>query len=180
MIDVVTVCTHNRTRSVIAAALLAEHLDRLGVDGNVRSAGTVAGGLPPTPRAQDLLARRGHDVSGHLSTCLSVEWLSEADLLLVAEPRHVVWIGGQSPDALGRAFTLPEFVLLGERVGPRRGRDLASWLAGIDRIRPPRSAYLQGGGLPMIADPTGGRARRWSATFAEIDQWCGRAAALLE
>ena len=46
---ILTVCTHNRTRSVLFEALLGRHLHECGVDAQLASAGTGVPGFPPMP-----------------------------------------------------------------------------------------------------------------------------------
>jgi protein-tyrosine-phosphatase len=109
---VLTVCTHNRTRSVMSAALLEALLgEQLGPDVvAVKSCGFGPADLPPIPDAVDAMLRRGLDVSQHRSSSTNVTLVDGADLILTAERDHVVRIAGLSPAAFRRTFTLPEFL----------------------------------------------------------------------
>lgn len=176
---ILTVCTHNRTRSVIAGTLLLAHLRELGIDADVRSAGVRAEGLPPTEPTVRFLRGRGFDVSEKRSTPVSEQLVSGADLILTAEGSHVVWIAGRWPSAFRRSFTLPELVGLSEQVGPRAGRLLREWLDSIDAVRPDRLEYLDDHTIPEVADPPGGVRAAWSSSFAEIDELTVRVAKAL-
>lgn len=178
-VHVLTVCTHNRTRSVLAAALLWEHLKRLDVSSRVRSAGTMADGHPPTEATVRLLRGRGVDVSNYRSMRLLPELVEGAHLIVTAEAEHVVAIAGRWPDAYERTFTLPEVVALGARVGPRAGRPVGEWLDEINRHRRPSATYLDPGSVPEVADPTGESRRTWNTSFAELDRLTADLAELL-
>ena len=178
---ILSVCTHNRTRSVMMSALLEHHARRVDLDltSVFRSAGfSERGGELPTPRAIQLLAARDIDVSGYLSHYLGKTGVVGADLIVTAEHRHVVTIAGRWPEVYDRTFTLPEMVELGERIGPRDGRTLREWLDGLHAERPAPLDYLD---QPVgeIADPTGHSATQWSACFEQIDDLTARLIALM-
>lgn len=176
---VLTVCTHNRTRSVIAEALLDRALHARGIDAMVRSTGTHAEQLPATDGAVRLLAERGIDVGAHRSRRTNDKAVSGADLIVTAESDHVVWIAGRWPDAFAKTFTLPELVTLGARAGGRRGRPIGEWLAELAPHRPPASSYLEPDVVAEVADPTGGPRRVWATSFAEIERLTTELAELL-
>jgi protein-tyrosine-phosphatase len=176
---ILSVCTHNRTRSVIAAALLAEHLNTAGIAADVRSAGTLATGDPAMDQAVRLLQAAGHDVSEHRSQQVTRELVSGADLVCTAEAAHVVWIAGHWPDMFTRTFTLPEVVKLGDSVGALEDQQMAEWTARLAAGRPPARDYMEPGLIPEMADPTGGPNQVWEAAFARIDSLTSRLAALL-
>ena len=176
---ILSVCTHNRTRSVMMNALLQQHAERAGRSFVFRSAGfSEAGGELPTHNAVQLLAARGIDVSGYLSHFLSKPGVVGADLIVTAERRHVVTIAGRWPEVCDRTFTLPEIVELGERVGPRGALTHQQWLDAVQTERPSPLDYLDHP-VGEIADPTGKSADRWSTCFAQIDDLTARLIALL-
>lgn len=175
---IVTMCTHNRTRSVLAAALLADHLWRAGVTAEVFSAGQRDAGLPATPETVRLLAKRGLDASRHRSRTVDASLVEEADLILTAEPQHVVSVAGRWQTAFDKTFVLPELLRLAQPVGPLAGRDLVTWLAEVGTGRPTGAAYLTAE-IDGIADPTGQSAKVWRASFDEIDAMCERLAMML-
>ena len=74
-VRILTVCSYNRTRSVMTAAMLDAMLAaRVGPDATVvESAGCVAPGYPAIPAAVEAMAERGLDVSGHRSRVVSAD-----------------------------------------------------------------------------------------------------------
>jgi protein-tyrosine phosphatase len=174
---VLSVCTHNRTRSVLVGALLREHLRDAGLAADVATAGTAGSGLPATDPTVRLLGTRGIDVRGHRSRPLDERAVAGADLVVTAERDHVVWIAGRWPGAFRRTFTLPELVArLGDR--PLVGRDVAAWLDEVAAGRPTAMEYLDAE-VGEIADPTGRAPRAWDTAFAEIDDLTRRLAAAI-
>jgi protein-tyrosine-phosphatase len=171
-VRVLTVCTHNRTRSVMMAALLRSESDRL----DVRSAGFGPAGLPAIPDAVDAMRRRGLDVSSHRSAQVDGEALEWADVILTAERDHVVRIAAIEPDAFGRALTLPEFLERLDGVRPwssdprARVRELTTGRTAAQYLRDP---------IGEIADPTGWSPRAFEAAVVELDERCALAAAAL-
>lgn len=166
---IVCVCTHNRTRSVIAGALLDDHCRNLGVAATVTTAGIVDNGKPPTGPTIDLLAARGLDVRAHRSRVLTEEMVVEADLLVTAERQHVVWIAGRWPQAFPFTFVLPEFVNRVADAGRRDGRPMVEWLEQVGIGRQRGLAYLEQGSVGDVADPTGLSSRHWAQALARID-----------
>jgi protein-tyrosine-phosphatase len=178
-VRILTVCTHNRTRSVLFEALLGRHLHECGVDAQLASAGTGVPGFPPMPEVVEFLATLGIDASHHESHRVDASAVSDADLVLTAEVQHVVHVAGTWPGTFGRTFTLPEFVGRAEAVGPRAGRPVALWVAEIAADRKGGVDYLHDRSVPEVDDPTGGPPAAWSSSFVSIDGWCRRAAELL-
>lgn len=169
-IRILVVCTHNRTRSLIGSVLLAEHLQGRGVRAVVESAGTAAQGLPATDGAFAMLREHGFDVSDHVSRQLDEQLAATADLILVAEPEHVVWIAGRWPRFFSRTFTILEFLDLVEVVGPLKGRQFDEWLGDLSARRHRVGDYLRVGVLRSVADPTGGPPDAWRSTFDELNE----------
>jgi protein-tyrosine phosphatase len=172
---ILCVCTHNRTRSVLMAAFLREHLARCGVVAEVNTAGFRDEGLPPTEMTVRLLAARGIDVSDHRSRRVSGDLVAWADLVLTAERDHVVRIAGDHLGAFVRTFTLPELLVRAQTAGPRRGGPLGEWLAAVNAGRPGAVGYLLTP-IPELADPTGRAPAMWEAAAREIDSLCRRLA----
>lgn len=168
VLHILTVCTHNRTRSVLMAALLREHLARRGVSAEVATAGFLDEGLPPTEMTVRLLAARGIDVSDHRSRRVTRELVDWADLIVTAEQSHVVRIAGDHPGAFERTFTLFELAERADRAGPRGGRGWSEWLQVANQGRPQGSAYL-GSPVPSVVDPTGLGSREWSRVVEQLE-----------
>ena len=169
---VLTVCTHNRTRSVMSMAMLQHGLDhRLGVGGaHVLSLGFGPEGHPAIADAVDAMRRRDLDVTGHRSRQVSAPRVDAADLILTAERDHVVRIASISPAAFRRAFTLPEWC---ERIADdpvADGRDLGAWMTDLSEGR--RAGEYLRDDVPEVDDPTGEPARRFEAATAEIESMC--------
>jgi protein-tyrosine phosphatase len=108
---VALVCTGNRFRSPLAAALLAQETDDLPVE--IASLGTLElGAEPALPEAVAIGRTYGLDLSTHTSRSLAGADLSEHDLVLGFERKHVMAsvVDGKAP--IERTFTLPELVAL--------------------------------------------------------------------
>jgi protein-tyrosine phosphatase len=106
MPSILFVCTANRFRSPLAAALLTQALQEKGFAEywRVMSAGTWAvPGRPALQTAISAAGRFGIDLSGHSSTRVSRQMISEYDLILVMQASH-------------REALLTEFPDLGEHI----------------------------------------------------------------
>jgi protein-tyrosine phosphatase len=176
---IVTMCTHNRTRSVLMACLLGEHLAARRVGSLIESTGTRGGGQPPTAETVRLLRDRGVDVTDHRSSAIDGDLVERAELIVSAERAHVMHVAGRWPDAFARTWTLPELVQRGEAVGARNGRSLDGWLAAVGEGRASGLDYTTAPDVLEIADPTGRAPAVWKSSFAEIDDLCRRLADLL-
>ena len=172
---ILTVCSHNRTRSVMMAALLDSMLtERLG-DGavRIRSSGFGPVDLPPIEDAVDAMARRGLDVSAHRSSTTTAALVDGADLVLTAERAHVVKIAAMSPEGVRRAMTLPEF-LDAAAVSGRDDADVESWVRSLT-VERTAGEYLRGA-IGEIPDPTGSPPRAFEAAVVVLEQQCREAA----
>ncbi len=170
------VCTYNRTRSVIMAALLEQHLARVGVDAHVSSAGTRAQGTGPTPATVRMLGARGLDVRAHRSSPVDAERVRSADLVVTAERAHVVELASRWPERFPHTWVLPELVAAAERFGGRAGRGLDEWLAVVGEGRAAGARYLADASIQDIGDPTGRREASWISVIDELDSLCARLA----
>lgn len=174
---VLTVCSHNRTRSVMMAALLESLLgEQLGGGAvQVMSSGFGPVDLPPIPDAVDAMHRRGLDVAAHLSTTTTADLLDGADLVLTAERDHVVRIAALSRNAFARTMTLPEFLSSAASSDSGHGHgDVRSWVHSLTVHRTPVE-YLRGS-IGEVADPTGLPSRAFESAVAVIEQQCREAA----
>jgi len=169
---ILTVCSHNRTRSVMMAAMLRSMLaERLG-DGSVqiRSSGFGPVDLPAIDDAIDAMRRRGLDVSGHRSSMTTAALVDGADLILTAERDHVVNIAALSPEAFRRTMTLPEFLALAVTGSTDPDLDVRPWVESLTEQRT-AGAYLRDA-IPEVGDPTGSMPRAFEAAVATIEQQC--------
>jgi protein-tyrosine-phosphatase len=88
MPSILFVCTANRFRSPLAAALFQRHLQELGISDSwvVSSAGTwTAPGQPVIPEVALVAPRFDLDLSNHRSTRVSRKLLSSYDLVIVMQ-----------------------------------------------------------------------------------------------
>jgi protein-tyrosine-phosphatase len=113
--SVLFVCTANRIRSPMAAALwrayVAGHYSEEAWD--IGSAGAwTANGLPALPLTIAIMAERGLDLRDHRSQVIDQALLDQYALVVVMERGHKEAIQIEFPNAAARIF------LLGELAGP--------------------------------------------------------------
>ncbi len=122
------VCTGNMFRSVLAERYtrrLAEvRLGAVAARLDIHSAGTLAvPGQAAHPRTVTALAALGIDASAHRTRRLTIGMLAEAHLVLTATVEQRDTAIDMLPTALGRVFSLREFVRLSRRP-PGRADDV--------------------------------------------------------
>jgi len=98
-------CKGNIIRSAFAAALLERELNGAAV--SIRSAGlqTVAG-RSADPMAITAAARRGVDLSGHVSRPVDRGLVETSDVIFVMDARQLVQLRRDFPAARGKSFLL--------------------------------------------------------------------------
>ncbi len=102
-LHVVTLCTGNAARSVMAGAILREHVPGL----HVTTSGThVIEGMPMSWRTRDAIASLGLPVPDHRSRQATAQELETADLVIALAREHVAWMRRVHPVAARRAGTL--------------------------------------------------------------------------
>jgi protein-tyrosine-phosphatase len=150
------VCTGNRFRSPLAAALLADKAGELPV--RIASLGTLdLGPEPALPEAIAIAESFGLDLSEHRARSISGVELERFDLVLGFERKHVatsVVDGGAQSE---RTFTLPEFVeLLRAIPGPPLPTEPVERsrvrIRQADAARPER---FTNDPVPEVSDPLG-------------------------
>lgn len=173
---ILTVCTHNRTRSVMTAAMLQSMLDeRLGPGGAILgSAGFGPAGLPAIPDAVAAMAARGLDISGHRSRPVTAADIEAADLVLTAEREHVVRVATMTPSGFARAMTLPELLARSDVAISLADEDVGAWIARLTGART-TADYLREH-IEEIADPTGSAPRHFEAAVQQMREQCVLAA----
>jgi protein-tyrosine phosphatase len=175
--EVVFVCTGNRFRSPLAAALL-EHA-AAGVPVVVRSAGTLdIGPRRAFPETLEQARRLGVDASRHRASPLASLDVTGADVVIGFEQMHVAVAVMDSSVRRELAYTLPELVQLLESSGgaapigtnePAERARLA-----IERANATRVALGSKARRPELADPVGGSSAIYRRTADEIDDFVGR------
>jgi protein-tyrosine phosphatase len=174
---VVVLCTGNRFRSPLAAAVLRRATEGL-LPVDVSSAGTLeVDGLPALGEALALAPGHGVDLGGHVAQRLRRGELASADLVLGFEKFHLAAAVVDGGAARSRVYTLPEIVGLLEEL------DDAEGTTPVERARArlAAAADLRGtiGRPPEIADPFGEPAERQHAIADEVVALTERLASLL-
>lgn len=164
--NVLVICTANICRSPMAAELLRFAADRRGATVHVDSAGLLPGGRPVSPGSVRALAALGLSIEGHVSRRLERHMVSNADLVLTMEARHISEAAVLAPQRFGRIFTLREIVNRLPRAGPLRERPLDEWLEELGEGRSARE-LLTATGLD-IDDPYGGSDEDYTRACTEI------------
>jgi len=178
---VLVLCSANRCRSPLAAALLRRELAGRPWSVSVSSAGVspFAGSRLPVPPDGKMVARRfGIDLSGHVSSLVSPAALETADLVLGMDRGHVREAVVIEPTCWARAFTLKELVRRGAHLGPRpAGASLRSWLeaVGASRSREDLAGWSDD---DDIGDPFGRGPRAWESLVDELSTLVGGLAEL--
>jgi protein-tyrosine phosphatase len=112
--SVLFVCTANRCRSPMAAALLRQRLDLLGAqsaDWQVESAGTWAEqDQPATALAIDVMRERGLDISGHQSRLIDRAMLKDASIVLVMTRHHQEALQIEFPEFAAKVHLMSELI----------------------------------------------------------------------
>ncbi|MEP7133558.1 MAG: hypothetical protein ABI904_01375 [Chloroflexota bacterium] len=113
MPTVLFVCTANRFRSPLAAAIFSEVLNSHKEPGDwtVASAGTwTTPGQPVLSQVHEVAQRMGYDLSGHRSMLVDRQLLSEYDLVMVMEPGQIEALQNEFPDLRGHIYLLSQVV----------------------------------------------------------------------
>jgi protein-tyrosine-phosphatase len=155
-LHVVSLCTGNAARSVMAGALLHEH----GVDLVVTTSGThVIEGLPMSWRTADAIRSLGLDVPQHRSRQATDAEMETADLVIAAAREHVRWMRRVHPHAAARTGTLKR---LARDLAPANGTSFRDRVAALQLDEVELEVWED------VIDPAGGDADDFVATANEI------------
>lgn len=179
VVEILFVCSANRCRSPMAAALFAVRAAEYGVRPVVRSAGVAVDHLGVPDEVLEVMVAYGIDLSRHRSAPLERMDVARADVVIGMTGRHVQEIALLDPPSWHRTFRLKEFARRGRAIGPRLpGQDVPSWVRAVHHDRP-RADLVDLTPTEDIGDPMGGPLDGFAATARAIDELAKEVTGLL-
>lgn len=170
--NVLVMCTANRCRSPLAAALVARAAQRRGDDIEVRSSGTHAVDGEPAMRESIAVGDElGVDISGHLSQALTLELGLWADLVVCMESDQATDVAGRFPGSARHTFLLRE---LADRP-MEADEEWQQWLARNADGRTMRDLMVRGRDIDdPVGRPLGRHRKMGDEVNLAIEAWLGR------
>lgn len=164
MIRLLTLCTGNAARSVMAGAMLEG--DGLAT---VTCGTHVVEGQPMSRRTRDALASVGYSASNHRSRQINDVDVDQADLIVAMASEHVSFVRRHYAHAAPKTATIK-----------RLCRDLQAGPPSLDE----RIAKLDLGGVPLepwedVEDPAGGEDEVYVSCAQELAALCAELLAKL-
>ncbi len=152
---ILILCTGNATRSVIAGAMLRNHLP----DIEVATAGTLSiDGLPISSRTRAGFQSVGLAAPDHRSRQARAADIDRAGLIIGLAPEHVAWVRREHPGAAARTATLKR---LARDLAPV-GRPLARRIADMELAAVVLEHWEE------VVDPGGGDEEAFVACAHEV------------
>jgi protein-tyrosine-phosphatase len=165
--EIAVLCTGNRFRSPLSAALIRGRAVGLPVD--VTSAAVTATQGPALVQALELAGPLGVTLDDHVARVLVSGELAPADLVLGFERQHVAAAVVEGGAHRERAFTLPEFVSLAEQLPAPAVADPMERARTIVRGAAALRAEAGAAARPAeIADPFGGPEQGYREAAAAV------------
>lgn len=137
-LSVLFVCTANKIRSPIAAALFRRRLEQARSDWRewrIESAGTWGmDGEGASKNALAVMLRRGIDLSTHLARTVNEEMLQSFSLILTMEQGHKEALQIEFPQVAERVYMLSEMIGMYAQVDDPVGRPLPVYEETAEKI----------------------------------------------
>lgn len=131
---IIFVCTGNTCRSPMAEAFMKNKCDKLGLSHDISSAGIM---ISPNDdvSGNSVMAMQSYDIdiSSHCPKAISIEDMSEADLILTMTEAHAEFLKNAAPQFAHKIFTLAEYTDTEEIADPF-GQSLDVYKKCADKI----------------------------------------------